>query len=91
MRVSRLDSVPIREVWPKEEKDFTPWLEKNLDLLGDVLSLSLVSNKREVKVGRRFRADLQAEDSSGDLVVIENQFGKSDHDHLGKIMTYLTN
>lgn len=91
MRVSRLDIVPIRKVWPKEEKDFTPWLEKNIDLLGDVLEISLVSNKREVKVGKCFRADLLAEVSDGDLVVIENQFGKSDHDHLGKIMTYLTN
>jgi hypothetical protein len=84
LRVSRLGSVPIREIWPKEEKDFTPWLEKNLDLLGDILNLPLVSNKREVKVGKGFKSDLLAEGSDGELVVIENQFGKSYHDSSGK-------
>lgn len=90
MVISRLDRVPIREVWPKEEKDFTPWLEKNIDLLSDVLGLTLVANEREAKVGRAFEADLLAEGPSNELVVIENQFGRSNHDHLGKILTYLT-
>jgi hypothetical protein len=45
---------------------------------------------READVGEHFRADLLAEGSNGDYVVIENQFGRSDHDHFGKLITYLT-
>jgi hypothetical protein len=35
MDVGRLVAVPIKERWPKEDKDFTPWLAdaENLPLL----------------------------------------------------------
>jgi hypothetical protein len=91
MPVSRLKRVPIREVWRNEEKDFTPWLEKNIDILAETLGIELSVVEREADVGEHFEADLLAEGPNGDYVVIENQFGKSDHDHLGKLITYLTN
>ncbi|MCW4028343.1 MAG: DUF4268 domain-containing protein [Candidatus Bathyarchaeota archaeon] len=91
MTISRLKRVPLRVVWKNEEKDFTPWLQKNLDVLSEAMGMELSPGEREASVGKAFEADLLAEGTDGDLVVIENQFGKSDHDHLGKILTYLVN
>jgi len=91
MVVSRLKRVPVRYVWKREEKDFTPWLAKNIDILGETLGVELSVVEREADVGEHFEADLLAEGANGDYVVIENQFGKSDHDHLGKVITYFTN
>jgi len=91
MPISRLKRVSLRNVWKNEEKDFTPWLQENLDALSEVMGMELSPLEREVAVGKAFEADLLAEGPEGDLVVIENQFGKSDHDHLGKILTYLVN
>lgn len=86
--VSKLKRVALREVWPHEPA-FTKWLELNVDVLNEVLNLNLASPERERAVGG-FNVDLVAEDVSGDLVVIENQLERSDHDHLGKLLTYLT-
>lgn len=91
MPVSKLKRVPIRSVWKNEEKDFTPWLQENLDVLGEVLGMDLSPVEREAAVGEAFEADLLVEGPEGDRLVIENQFGKSDHDHLGKVLTYLVN
>lgn len=91
MVVSRLKRVPVRFVWKREEKDFTPWLAKNIDILGETLGIELSVVEREADVGEHFEADLLAEGPNGDYVVIENQFGKSDHDHLGKVITYFAN
>ena len=91
MPISRLKHVPIRNLWKNEEKDFTPWLQNNLDFLGEVLGLELSSPEIKVTVGEAFEADLIAEGPEGELIVIENQFGKSDHDHLGKVLTYMVN
>jgi hypothetical protein len=86
--IGRIQRVPLREVWKHEALDFTAWLEKNFDVLNDALDISLSSAKREQAAGS-FSVDLLAEDDSGNFVVIENQLGKSDHDHLGKLLTYL--
>ena len=91
MRVSRLKKIPIRNVWHNEEKDFTPWLKENIDLLSEALGIDLSVIEREARVGERFEMDLLAEGPNGDYVIIENQFGKSDHNHLGKLLTYLAN
>jgi len=88
--IGRLKPVDLRDIWPKEAGDFTTWLEENLDVLGDALGLSLSPLRRETPVGP-FQADLLAEDEAGRLVVIENQLEATDHDHLGKLLTYVTN
>lgn len=88
--VSRLTSVPLREVWSHEARDFTTWLANNLDLLGEVLSLPMSLIQREVRAGM-FSADILADTGSERLVVIENQLESTDHDHLGKLITYLSN
>lgn len=85
--VAKIERVPLREVWRHEALDLTRWLEENVDVLNDVLGLTLVSVERERNAGA-FSVDLVAEDSGGRTVVIENQLEKSDHDHLGKLITY---
>jgi Domain of unknown function (DUF4268) len=86
--VGKIQRVPLREVWKHEALDFTTWLRENIDVLNDALSLSLTNPEREQAAGN-FSVDLVAEDESGEPVIVENQLGKSDHDHLGKLMTYL--
>jgi len=87
--VERLKRVPLREVWKHEALDFTPWLEQNADVLTETLGFEINSVEREKQVGD-FSVDVVAEDESGELVVIENQLERSDHDHLGKLITYLS-
>lgn len=78
----------IREIWPDEAGDFTPWLAQNLHVLNKVLDLQLERPRCEVLVGT-YSLDIFAVDAgSGDAVVIENQIEKSDHSHLGQLLTY---
>ena len=79
----------LRTVWGHEELEFTPWLAKdeNMARLSEAIGMDLQIVRTEVSVGPYF-ADILAKDASGAYVVIENQFGKTDHDHLGKLLTY---
>jgi RecB family endonuclease NucS len=87
MNIERLERVPLREVWKHEAYDFSSWLAENLDVLNEHLEIPLVSAETEQAAGS-FSVDLLAEDESGQQVVIENQLERSDHDHLGKVLTY---
>ena len=86
--VDRLVSVAIREVWSDEARELTPFLAANPDYLSDALGMDLELEGSEVAVGP-FAADLLfRERNTGDRVVVENLIGNTDHDHLGKIITY---
>jgi len=87
--IGRLERVPLREVWAHEALDFTQWLELNIDVLNEALDLEIVNVDREQAAGK-FSIDLVAEDIHGRQLIIENQLERSDHDHLGKLITYLT-
>ena len=87
--IARLERVDLREVWKHEAHNFTQWLENNISVLNDALDLNLVNVDREQAAGS-FSIDLVAEDEGGGTVIIENQMEKSNHDHLGKLITYLT-
>ena len=77
-----------REVWPNEASDFTPWLEEHIGLLGDALGMDIEITGREVAVGS-FSLDLLGREGDKDRrVIIENQLERTDHDHLGKMLTY---
>lgn len=87
--IGKLERVPLREVWEHEAHDFTQWLQENIDVLNSTLDLNLVNVDREQAAGS-FSIDLVAEDEGGGTVIIENQLEKSNHDHLGKLITYFT-
>ena len=87
--VGKIHRIPVQDVWPHEAVDFTPWLQDNIDDLNDALQISLTNAQREQAAGP-FNVDLVAEDDEGRRVIIENQLSRSDHDHLGKVITYLT-
>lgn len=90
MRIGKLEKVSLREIWKDEAREFLPWLEENIEYLNDALDISLSVIEREKSVGT-FAADILAEDRDGNKVIIECQLEKTDHDHLGKVLTYLTN
>ena len=87
-KLATIDKVDLREVWPNEAADFTPWLEENIAELGSALGMDLEVQAREAPVGTN-RLDLLASDGSGRTVVIENQLGITDHSHLGQLLTYM--
>lgn len=89
-KFGKLENVALREGWPDEAADFTPWLAENLDRLSDAIGVPLELVDQEVGV-EAFRADILAHSSEDDrLVLIENQLEASNHTHLGQILTYLT-
>ena len=90
MAIGKLEEVDIRELWKHEQYDFSEWLSKkeNIENLNEILGLTLVDISRETYVGS-YRCDLFAKDeTTGIKVIIENQLEISNHDHLGKIITY---
>lgn len=88
--MGRLEQVDLRKVWLSEPGHFTPWLaeDDNIALLADTLSLDLEVEAQEKGVGP-YRADIVCKDTTdGSMVLIENQLEKTDHTHLGQLMTY---
>ena len=88
--LGQIKKLKVRRIWENEASDFTPWLAKegNIALLGKSLGLELEVEQVEATVGP-YSADILAKDTgNGKYVVIENQLGKTDHDHLGKAITY---
>ena len=87
-----LEKVDLREVWESENEDFTPWLarEENINKLGQKIGLDLEVEAQEKRVGK-FRADILCKDINTDnWVLIENQLEKTNHGHLGQLLTYAT-
>ena len=87
-RLERVEN--LREIWPEENVDFTPWLaeEDSLELLGDTIGMELELEATEKNVGP-FRADILCKNKrNGSWVLIENQIERTDHKHLGQIFTY---
>lgn len=90
MNLGKLEVINVRDAFRHEAHDFTVWLEANIDALSQRLSLELNVLEREKAVGS-FNVDLFCEDQDGNYVIIENQLERTDHDHLGKLITYFVN
>jgi len=90
MKLGRIQQVPLREIWKHEATNFTNWLAlpDNMTLLSDEIEIELSLLETERNVGR-FSVDIYAEDvATNRKVIIENQLERTDHDHLGKLITY---
>jgi hypothetical protein len=89
-QLGRLQKVELREAWLSESSHFTPWLARceNLELLGEAIGIQLECEAQEKNVGP-FRADILCKDTATDhWVLIENQLERTDHNHLGQLLTY---
>lgn len=90
VKIGKLTEVDVRDLWRHEQYDFSNWLakEENIKLLDDEIGLTLMDINKEVYIGS-YRCDLVAKDeTTGQIVIIENQLEATNHDHLGKIITY---
>ncbi len=88
--LGKLKKIELREAWKHEALDFTKWLslEENLSMLGDEIGIEMTLIERETNVGS-FHVDILAEESNTERkIIIENQLEYTNHDHLGKIITY---
>jgi len=90
-KLGRIERVDLRSIWTTEAEHFTPWLAQpeNLEKLGETLGIDLELEAREKDVGP-FRADILCKNTAekDSWVVIENQIEKTDHKHLGQLLTY---
>lgn len=89
MNVSKLTKVKIKDIWKTEDRDFTPWLVENIARLNEDIGFDIQDPQKENRL-ENFIVDIVGEDDEG-KVIIENQYNRSDHDHLGKLLTYLSN
>ena len=88
--LGRLEPVELRDIWTSEASEFTPWLAgpENLSVLGETLGIDLELEAQERSVGP-FRADILCKDiGTGNWVLVENQLERTDHGHLGQLLTY---
>lgn len=86
--LAKIERVDLREAWPNEARDFTPWLAENIAELGEALGIDLELQQTEAAVGG-YSLDVLATDfNQNRQVIIENQLETTDHDHLGKLLTY---
>lgn len=91
LEIHEIQTLTLRAVFAREDTTFTPWLAlpPNLARLGQALGIELQLLDVEARL-TDFRTDILAENAKdGTRVIIENQFNRSDHDHLGKTLTYL--
>ena len=86
--LAKIERVDLRDAWPNEARDFTPWLAENISELGEALGMDLELQQTEAAVGG-YSLDVLATDLNWNRpVIIENQLESTNHDHLGKLLTY---
>ena len=91
MQLSIFDEYPkfykTRSIWSHEEREFTPWIKRNIDIVSNAIGEDLHSPEEQVKVSS-FRVDIVAQNSLNQPIPIELQIGDSDHKHLGQLIAY---
>lgn len=84
-----IEEIPLNEYFETEDRHFTPWLQENIEKLGNVIGIDIGNAETEVPIGN-YRLDILAYESGTDrIIAIENQYGKTDHSHLGQLITYM--
>lgn len=87
-KLSKIEKVDLRNIWKKEDKEFTPWLKENMDLLSEKVGIEIIDAQTEEKIGD-FRLDIIGKDANTNkIVAVENQLESTDHTHLGQLITY---
>ena len=86
--LAKIERVDLREAWPNEAQDFTPWLAENIAELGEALGMDLELQQTEAAVGGYSLDVLATDQNQNRPVIIENQLEATNHDHLGKLLTY---
>src|SRR6267143_5357689 len=90
-QLGRLERIDLRDIWTSEAADFTPWLaqSENLEVLATTLGIEQLELEAQEKLIGPFRADILCKDIGSDQwVLIENQLERTDHLHLGQLLTY---
>lgn len=89
VQFGKITTVNPREIWTKEEKDFTPWLASNIGELSEAVGIEIEVKEKEKKVGN-YELDIYAvdKDNPDNVIIIENQLDETDHKHLGQLMAY---
>lgn len=91
VKLGQLKTVSLREIWPNEASDFTPWLLAHPEYLSEALGIDVELVQRESGVGP-YAVDLIGRDlTNGTTLIVENQLGRTDHNHLGQLITYAAN
>lgn len=85
---SRIEYLNLREVWPHEERSFTPWLLKHPDILAECLGVELELTASEVPIGDFYLDLIGTNLTDGTTLIVENQIERTDHSHLGQLITY---
>ena len=87
-KVGKIKRVDLRNIWKKEDKEFTPWLKENIDLLSEKLGIEIIDTQIEEKIGD-FKLDIIGKEANTKkFVAVENQLESTDHNHLGQLITY---
>ena len=89
LKFQSIKEIPLRNYFLREDYDFTPWIQENINLLGETIGIDIEDAEIEVPVGG-YRLDVLAIESGGSRkIAIENQFETTDHSHLGQLLTYM--
>lgn len=81
--------LPLSHFFQTEDQHFTPWLQENIDKLGSAIGVDIADAETEVSIGN-YRLDILAyESGTNRKIAIENQYGTTNHTHLGQLITYM--
>ena len=87
-KLGKIKRVDLRNIWKKEDKEFTPWLKENIDLLSEKLGIEIIDTQTEEKIGD-FKLDIIGKEANTKkFVAVENQLESTNHNHLGQLITY---
>lgn len=87
--LANIEELPLNELFKFEDRHFTPWLQKNIEVLGNVIGMDIADAETEVSIGN-YRLDILAYESGTERkIAIENQYGTTNHTHLGQLITYM--